>query len=329
MPYPAPVVDPVRAAELTPTEADVARLAGRFGASRLKPIGGFENLLFRSLDPPGMVIRVTHTSRRSVGMVEAEVAFMHHLGSHGVPVVVPVESVEGALVTSFVFEDGSETVVHGMSEAPGETRHPRTWSDDDLVAMGELLGQCHVAAAVFDPPGVRRPAWTDDAFDPGSHLLDDRDFAAAWRQVRTEAAGHPAGRADMLIHQDAHFGNVHIEDPARLTLFDFDDCAYGSAVHDIAMVFFYWLMVGWDDEVAETRRFFDRLLTGYRRHADLDGDWPEGVDRLLNVRQADIYLLISRNLVEWTDFERRWMRDRRRRVMERTPLVGSPLADLL
>lgn len=133
----------------------------------------------------------------------------------------------------------------------------------------------------------------------------------------------------MLIHQDAHFGNVHIEDPARLTLFDFDDCAYGSAVHDIAMVFFYWLMVGWDDEVAETRRFFGRLLTGYRRHADLDGDWPDGVDRLLNVRQADIYLLISRNLVEWTDFERRWMHDRRRRVMERTPLVGSPLADLL
>jgi Ser/Thr protein kinase RdoA (MazF antagonist) len=176
---------------------------------------------------------------------------------------------------------------------------------------------------------MRRPAWTDESFDPGMRRLDDPEFHAVWKKVRADAAAHPAGGTDLLIHQDAHFGNVHVEDGSRLTLFDFDDCAYGTAVHDVAMVFFYWLMVGWEDEVAATRRFFDRLLAGYRRHADLPSGWPEGIDRLLEVRQAVIFLIISVNDIEWTEFERRWMTDRRHRVTDRIPLLGVPLAEVL
>lgn len=323
------MTEPVRAAGLAPTPADVERLAGRFGVSRLGRLGGFENLLFRSVEPPGRVVRLTHTSRRSVAQVEAEVAFMRHLADHRVPVATPIASVDGAPVEPFILEDGSPTVAYCMSEAPGAVRHPHRWSDDDLVAMGELLAGAHLAARSFDPPGVSRPAWTDDVFDPGFDRLDDPEVVAVWREVTADAAAHPAGGTGLLIHQDAHFGNVAVDDGSRLTVFDFDDCAYGTPVHDVAMVVFYWLMVGWDDEVAATRRFFDRLLTGYQRQATLDGDWPDGIDLLLQVRQAVIFLLISTNHVELSDFEHRWMTDRRRRVLERTPLVGVPLARLV
>ncbi len=327
--YPPRVADPIRASALAPTDRDLARLAGRFGLSALEPLGGFENLLLRSVEPPRRVVRLTHTSRRSVELVEAEVAFMHHLAEHGISAAKPIDSIDAVPAEPFLLDDGSPTVAYCMSEAPGTVRHPRDWSDAHLVAMGELLGRAHLAAATFEPHGVRRPAWTDAAFDPGTWLLNDPEFSEAWRSVRHHAAGHPAGGTELLIHQDAHFGNTHIDDSARLTLFDFDDCAYGTAVHDIAMVLFYWLMVGWDDEVAATRRFFDRLLDGYRRHTDLAEDWPEGVDRLLKVREADIFLLISLNEVEWSDFEQRWMEGRRRRVMDRIPLLGTPLADVL
>ncbi|MDH4120023.1 MAG: phosphotransferase, partial [Acidimicrobiia bacterium] len=277
----------------------------------------------------GRVVRLTHTSRRSIGQVEAEVAFMRHLAEHQVRVVAPIPSTAGNLVESFELTDGSPTVTYAMSDAPGAITHPRDWSDAHLVAMGELLAQSHLAASCFDPPGERRPAWTDPTFDPGMAMLADEEVRNVWRELIADAASHPAGGTDLLIHQDAHFGNVHLEDPDRITLFDFDDCGYGTAVHDIAMVFFYWLMVGWDDEAAAARRFFDRLLHGYRRHIELDDDWPGGIDRMLKVREAGIYAIISANAIEVSGFEQHWMEGRRQQLLDRVPLLGAPLSDVL
>jgi len=293
----------------------------------MQPLGGFENLLFRSDN--GRVVRLTHTSRRSIGQVEAEVAFMRHLAEHQVRVVTPIPSTAGNLVESFELTDGSPIVAYAMNEASGAITYPQDWSDAHLVAMGELLARSHLAASSFDPTGERRPAWTDPTFDPGMDVLSDEEVRKVWRELIADAASHPAGGADLLIHQDAHFGNVHLEDLDRITLFDFDDCGYGTAVHDIAMVFFYWLIVGWDDEAAAARRFFDRLLHGYRRHIELDADWPDGIDRMLKVREAAIYAIISTSAVETSAFENGWMTGRRQRVLQRVPLLDSPLADIL
>ena len=46
-----------------------------------------------------------------------------------------------------------------------------------------------------------------------------------------------------MIHQDAHLGNLFVDDNYTLTLFDFDDCVYGHFIYDIAMVLFY--SAGW------------------------------------------------------------------------------------
>lgn len=324
------MADPIRADGINVTPADIGRLAARFDLSQLEPLGGFENLLFRSADPPGRIVRLTHTSRRSVDDVEAEVAFMRHLASHDVPVVAPVESTSGSLAEPFRLDDGSETVAYCMTEARGRIKTPSEWTDAELIALGELLGRAHVVAADFDPgDGPRRPPWTDDVFDPGTAVLGDPEFTAAWQRIREHATGHPAGGSDLLIHQDAHFWNIHVEDPARLVLFDFDDCGYGTAVHDVAIVLFYWLFVGWEDERAAARRFLDRFLEGYGRHTRLADGWEEGVDRILKVREADIYLLISLDDEDWGGPEWRWMDDRRRRVTEQIPLLGAPLVEIL
>lgn len=326
------VTDPQRAAAIAPTDADLARLARRHGLRRLEVLGGFENLLLRS-DPPGRVVRLTHTSRRSVGDVEAEVAFMHHLAHHGVPVVDPVPTIDGNLAEPFVLDDGTETVAYGMTEAPGVITKPPDWSDEAVVALGDLLGRAHVAAASFDPgDGPRRPSWTSDVFDPGTGRSDDRDMVAAWRSARDRAAAHPAGGDHLLIHQDAHWGNQHVADGSRPMLFDFDDCAYGTPEHDLAIVLFYWMFKEggdppWDDDGAAARRLLDRLFEGYRRHADVLDDWPEGFDRILSMREADLFLIMA---VEGDDWGTGWLADDRRdRVLGGVPFLGRPLAEIL
>lgn len=318
----------MRASDMSIGPLDLERLADRFGLSTLERVGGFENVVLRSHGLPGRIVRLTHTSRRSQPLIEAEVAFMRHLANADVPVVTPIPSVQGNLVEAFVLEDGSTTIAYCMTEAPGRIKGPHDWSDDEIVALGDLLARAHLAAASFEPgAGPRRPPWTDPVFDPGVSLLGDPEFAETWRWTRDHAAAHPAGGEHLLIHQDAHFWNLHIDD-SGLTLFDFDDCAYGSPEHDVGIVLFYWLFVGWPDPVAAARRLLERLIKGYTRHAGLADGWPEGVDRILKLREADIYLLIELG-DEPNELERRWMEDRRRRVLDRLPLLGVPLTDLI
>lgn len=321
--------EPIRAAAIEPTAEDVARLAARFGLSGLERFGGFENLLLRG---DGHFARLTHTSRRSVADVEAEVAFMEHLATHGVPVVAPVPSVDGRLAERFVLGDGTETVSYCMVEAPGERKSPSGWSDADIVALGDLLGRAHVAAGSFEPPGSRRPSWTSDVFDPGTARSDDAELVAGWRRARDHAAAHPAGGDHLLIHQDAHVWNQHVAEGSRLTLFDFDDCAYGTPEHDLAIVLFYWMFAEegqakWDDGDAQVRRLLGRLFEGYRRHADVMDDWPEGFDRIMKVREADLFLIMA---VEGEDWGTGWFSDGRRdRVLDGTPYLGRPLAEIV
>ena len=153
-----------RASDMNLTDADVVRCAGAFGIESLKSIGGFENALFMSTDPGGRVLRLTHTSRRSVGMIEAEFAFMDHLSRDGVPVVAPVPSVDGRLVEEVTTDDGEGLVVVCMTEAPGSWRDRDGWADSEIGAYGALLGAMHVSGASFIDNGPRRPSWTGPHF---------------------------------------------------------------------------------------------------------------------------------------------------------------------
>ena len=132
---------PVRADALDPTEGDLAALGARYGLTSLERVGGFENLIYRSDERDGVVLRLTHTSRRSVADVEAETAFMEHLATHDVPVVAPVRSESGALSEEFTLADGTPIVTYAMTEAPGRIVGPKDWTDGHLVAHGDLLGR--------------------------------------------------------------------------------------------------------------------------------------------------------------------------------------------
>jgi Ser/Thr protein kinase RdoA (MazF antagonist) len=322
--------DLVRADRIDLSKSDLVRLARRFGIGALERLGGFENLLLRSVEPAGRVVRLSHGTRRSLPAVAAEVAFMHHLADHGVPVVAPIESIDGSLVEPFTTDRGEQLIAYCMTEAPGAIRHPAEWSDSDIIAYGDLLGRAHHAAGRFDPPLTeRRPDWTDPFFDPGVRFLDDPPIVDVFHETRRRAREHPAGGTDLLIHQDAHFWNLHVSDDGHLTLFDFDDCGYGTAEHDVAIVVFYWLFIGWPDPTAELGRFLRLFLQGYERHATLTVGWTEGFDHILKVREVDIYLLIAMSGEEPRGAEAAFMVDRRRRLLDWVPYLGVPLTSLL
>ncbi|MGI9609306.1 MAG: phosphotransferase enzyme family protein [Acidimicrobiia bacterium] len=322
-------MDLIRADAITLTETDLGRLEALYGIGRLERLGGFENVILRSLDPP-RIIRLTHTSRRSLGSIEAEVAFMEHLVKASVPVAAPVNALDGHRVVGFETDGGQPCVVYCMQEAPGAIRYPAEWSDSDIVAYGDLLGRLHAAAQSYpSKQGVGRPAWFEPFFDFGIGLMDDLEVVQLFHDSKRTALDHPVGGADLLIHQDAHFWNLHVDEASRLTLFDFDDCGYGTAEHDIAIVLFYWLLAIWPDPSAEVRRFLQLFLEGYQRHAALADDWPEGMDRILKVREVEIYLLLTMEEIDPNGVEALFMSGRRDRLLAGTPYLGVRLESLV
>ncbi len=322
----------VRAADLNLTPTDVAKAARLFGISAAERIGGFENALFRSSDPPGRILRLTHTSRRSVELVLAEFEFMAHVAAQGVPVVAPIRSQDGQLVAEVDIGSGDRLVVACMSEASGRIRRRDDWTDAEIERYGELLGALHRATGTFVPSGTLRPLWTDPIFDVGLGATEESDpeFFRRVGEVRAACAAHEAGGTGLLIHQDAHYGNLHITDEGSITLFDFDDCGYGTPTHDIAIVFFYWLMGRSEDQHSAARRFATLFVRGYERHQTLPSDWPEGADRFLSLREVDLYWLIGQESPgDLAAVEERFMEGRRNRILDGVPFLGSPLTEVL
>ena len=321
----------IRAADLELTAADIARAAALYGIERVEPIGGFENVLLRSLEPPGRILRLTHSSRRSVEMVNAEFEYMAHAADHGVPVVDAIRSEAGTLVESIELGSGEMVVAACMTQAPGAIRGRDEWADAEIEAYGAMVGALHIAAEGFQPAGTPRPPWTDAVFDVGiGSDVNDAPLSRRLTEVRAACRSHDAGGTGLLIHQDAHYGNLHLTADGRISLFDFDDCAYGTPTHDVAIVLFYWLMGREEDLVPAARRFTTHFVRGYERRRTLPGDWPAGADRFLTLRELDMYWLIGHEApTDGSPVEARFINGRRRRILEAVPYLGTPLADLL
>ncbi|MRR32612.1 hypothetical protein EG834_20300, partial [bacterium] len=170
---------------------------------------------------------------------------------HGGPVPCPLRSRGGNLIE--VVSVGDQVYLAGAAEkAPGvlaEGMAPESWSDDLFQALGRTVGQCHRIAMLYQPPaGFQRPEWDQltNCFNP----LDQQATAAPWlleKRVRVVNVIQelPKNTASYgLTHMDLHFGNFFVDTASQqVTLFDFDDCAYGWYIMDIAMLLFDVLVV--------------------------------------------------------------------------------------
>lgn len=322
----------VRAAELHLTPADISRAAAVFGVEATESLGGYENLLLRSLDPPGRVLRLTHTSRRSPEMIEAEFDFMAHLAQNAVEVVAPIRSRRGELVEVVETSTGDQLVVACMTEADGERRPREDWSTANLVSYGSLLGSMHRAASTYAPSRPLRPPWFESLESVGlrDSAVRDPEVFARWTEMTAAAQEVEAGGTDMLIHQDAHLGNLHLSTNGRVTIFDFDDSAYGTPTHDLAIVVFYWMIGIEADPATELRRFLTPFLKGYEEHWRLPPGWPEQVDTFLSLREMVIYWLLAADAPEdKSASEELFLDNRRERLLRGDPYLGLPFAEAL
>ncbi len=265
-----------------------ARTALRqFGLAETEPhaIGKSENVVFRADAPDGTTwaLRLHRPGYHALPALESDRLLTAHLTELGLLVPTGRRTADGAWYTEVATPYPESSRLAGMTLwHPGQTlesligtdRGPATWHWFERT--GALLADLHNATADWTPP----PSFTRHRLDAEGLVGEEPFWGRFWeasvltpdeRQLLATARGSVAARlaalADplILIHADAHPANVLVSGE-QLGLIDFDDCAWGWPVFDMAVSL--W-------SASSHPRFpelLDRFLGGYAQRRALPAD---------------------------------------------------------
>ena len=297
---------------------------------RIRTLDGFESFMYEFERDGGVyILRISHTLRRSVNLIQAEVDWINYLAGGGVPAARAVESVRGNLVEGVNDGQGEQFLATAFVKAAGKEPDRHTWNASLFVNYGRAIGRMHALSKRYEPPTpeARRMAWDDPDMLYVEKWLPPEETRARghYQQVKTYIDALPKGRESYgLIHQDAHGGNFFVDAHGGLTFFDFDDCCYSWYVNDIAIVLFYAVL--WDrgnDLASYTRYFMTHFLRGYAEENKLPPRWLKEIPYFLKLREIDLYAQIKRQFENWEDdaWCAHYMKDRQRRIEAGDPYI--------
>jgi Ser/Thr protein kinase RdoA (MazF antagonist) len=307
-------------------------LLARFGVdiTSVKELDGFESFIYAyTQNGRGYILRVGHSLRRSVELIHGEVDWLNHLAAGGAGVARAVRSQEGRLVEQAPDGQGEVFLATAFVEAVGHHPGWKEFTPELLESYGAMLGRMHALSVGYQPadPSWRRLHWDDPVMLeveqqlPPSEALALERFQELMGHLGTLPRHDPAVYG--LIHQDAHGGNLLVDEQGRITLFDFDDCAYSWYANDIAIVLFYAVM--WqEDKPAATQWFMHHFLRGYRKEYALDSAWLAEIPHFLKLREIDLYAVIHRSF-DLQNLDDPWvegyMKGRKERIEASLPYI--------
>ena len=283
---------------------DFFRNSDRFQipVNKISLLNGFESFIYETQkDDCDLILRVSHSNRRSENMILGEVDWIDYLVGGGVTASLAVPAPSGKYVEVVDDQHGGQFLATTFLKAPGGSSwEGMRWNDRLILNYGRLLGGIHALSKKYEPSHIswRRPNW-DDAINLS--LLDwipsDQKLVTQQAQlildqlqrlpVDTEGYG--------LIHQDAHAGNFFVDGEGKITLFDFDDCVYSWFIYDIAMVVFY-LVTNQEKPEELAKNFWPIFWKGYRQENMLDRGWLGEIGKFFKFREIDLYAVIYRSM---------------------------------
>lgn len=315
----------------------------RYGISpdQIQQLDGFESFMYEyeHNDSPH-ILRISHSLRRSVGLIRGEVDWINFLSDGEVPVARAVESSSGNLVECIDDGQGEQFLATAFVKAKGKAPDDNTWNPALFENYGRAIGRMHRLSQHYQLPDAawKRPEWDSAGMLEVENWLPPEEIEALYhfQQVKAHIDTLPKDSESYgLIHQDAHGGNFFVDQQGKLTFFDFDDCCYSWYINDIAIVLFYAVM--WDrenDPARYTRHFMTPFLRGYAQENRLSPHWLREIAYFLKLREIDLYAQIKRQFENWEDdaWCARYMAGRQEKIERHAPYIDfefESLASLL
>jgi len=267
-------------------------------ADKIKLLNGFESFIFEfGQGEKQFILRLGHSSRRSQNNIYGEVDWINYLFDGGASVAKAVLSANGNLVESVDDRNGSQFLCTAFVKAQGGIAKKEHVNNHLFTNYGRLIGQIHALTKSYKPSN---PAWKRYSWDSPENNTPDRVprpcekvLHEKYHFLLDHLQSLPKNTNDFgMIHQDAHLGNLFVDDEYNLTLFDFDDSVYGHFIYDIAMVFFYTSMWGNDDISGFIYNFMPVFFHGYKEFNKLDPKWLVELPNFLKLREINLYCAI-------------------------------------
>jgi Ser/Thr protein kinase RdoA (MazF antagonist) len=298
-------------------------------------LGGFESFIYAfSKEGKDYILRLSHSLRYSLEMIEGEVDWINYLARGGVSVSKAVPSTAGRLVEKIDAKEGC-FIVTAFEKAPGNPPRREDWENGLMVEIGRLIGRMHRLTKKYSPPSanIRRPDW-DIGLDTVAeeHLpAGEERVTRAWHALLAQIRQLPRGMDSYgLAHVDVHGGNFFV-DKGHITLFDFGDCQYAWFAYDLAMAFFYAIphRSQTPEQLAFARRVFEELIAGYSQENQIDPFWLDTIPLFLKLREMDLYIVIHRsydmeNLEKLDPWSASFMQGRKANIENHLPYVDIP-----
>jgi Ser/Thr protein kinase RdoA (MazF antagonist) len=303
----------------------------RYGiaADKITLLDGFESFIYEFTRPEGdFILRLGHSLRRTPDMICGEVDWINYLSDHGITVARAILSQSGNLVEMVDDGHGGVFLCTAFVKARGGIAGKEKINERLFLNYGCLLGRMHALAKDYSPSN---PAWRRYAWDDQENNTPDRQLPATeavlrrkYQVVLDHLRALPRDRDGYgMIHQDAHTGNLFVDENYTMTLFDFDDCVHGHFIYDIAMVLFYIAGWGGDDIPGFTGRFMSVFLQGYREFNRLDPVWLKELPHFLKLREIDLFAAIRFTMGENPEnaWCARYMKGRREKIENDIPFI--------
>jgi Ser/Thr protein kinase RdoA (MazF antagonist) len=309
-------------------------------AQHLTPLlgGNFSQVYEYVKHGQGYVLRITPPDGGiDLAGMQATLAWMQFLSAFGVDVVLPVRSRQRKLVEVIEWQ-GSSFLISAVEKAGGvlaETLALEQWSDELYQALGQVTGRMHALAMCYIPQGAeyRRPEWNhaENCFNPGEEVDQSQPLVQAQRRLVLEAVRSLPKTIDGygLIHADLHCANYFVDPAAgKVTIFDFDDCAYGWYGMDIAM-----LALDMSNLYGEAcvEPFLIQFLRGYLKEKSIDAFWISRLPVLLKLLETGLYAQLYRHAdtAEPDTWVGRFMQGRRERIEAGIPFLALDFERIL
>jgi Ser/Thr protein kinase RdoA (MazF antagonist) len=255
-------------------------------------------------------------------------AWMEFLALHGAFVPAPLPSQHGNLVEVIPSSQGEWLVVASRRAAGilSEELSLDQWNGSMFQLLGRSIGRMHALARGYIPPkGMSYPQWESGGNMFNHLLMDEVWLKDKQSHLLTRILELPKPEAAYgLIHCDLHFGNFFVDIPGQIiTLIDFDDCAYGWFVMDIAVLLFDILVLypGADRDVYGLN-FLRNFLIGYLAENPQDKFWIEQIPLFLKLLEINLYDMVAKyypnDSGEWS---MRFMPGRKERLENDTPYM--------
>ena len=306
------------------------------GGDENRLLDGFESFIYE-FDREGrsFILRIGHSLRRSENLIRGEVNWINYLHQGGAGVSRAILAENGELVVPIEDGSGDYFLATAFEKAAGEPPKKEDLGPKFYEDYGRLLGRMHALAKSYlpDDSAWKRFEWDDPELIEIQALPDKTESLVIekYNHLRRYLEVLPKSQESYgLIHQDAHLGNLVLDNGGKITLFDFDDCTYSWFVNDIAIVLFY-IALGKDNQAAFTEEFMTHFMRGYATENQLDEGWLSEIPYFLKLREIDLYAVIHRSF-DVENIDHPWvamfMKDRKSRIVNEIPFVDFDFTTL-